>query len=261
MHDSGTSVTNAPRDDIPTVCAIAVLAICATTVAHEVIGHGGACLALGGRITQLTNVYFQCSVPSVFVAPAGPAGNFFVGILAWLAQRVLPPQLSRARLLALLTMAFSFFWEAGYLVSSMVSGHGDYFTTAQDILSGPQWVWRTALGLAGLILYVLFIRTLGKCVAGFTTEPGRVSPLLGTAWLTAMATVWIAALLYAPARGDSFTGATCEILAAIPMLYPFNRSRATQSDAAPPILRSYLWIGVAVVAFSAFIATLGRGIS
>jgi hypothetical protein len=260
MHDSGTSVTNAPPDDIPTVCAIAVLAVCATTVAHEVIGHGGACIALGGRITQLTNVYFQCSVQSVFVAPAGPAGNFFVGTLAWIAQRVLPPQLSRARLLSLLVMAFSFFWEAGYLVSSMVSGHGDYFTAAKDFLSGPQWAWRIELGLCGLILYVLFIRTLGKCVAGFTTESGRVSPLLGTAWLTAMATAWIAALLYAPARGDSFTGATCEILAACPMLYPFNRIRATQNDAAPPILRSYLWIGGGVVVFCLFAATLGRGI-
>jgi hypothetical protein len=261
MHDSGTSVTHAPPDDILTVCAIAVLAVCATTVAHELIGHGGACLALGGQITQLTNVYFQCSVQSVFVAPAGPAGTIFVGMLAWIAQRILSPQFSRARLLALLVMAFSFFWEAGYLISSMVTGHGDTFTAAQDLLSGPQWVWRTALGLAGVILYVLFIRILGKSVAGFTTEPGRVSPILGTAWLTAMATAWIAALLYAPARGDSFTGATCEILAACPMLYPFNRIRATQSDAAPPILRSYIWIGVAIVVLTVFAATLGRGIS
>lgn len=59
----------------------------------------------------------------------------------------------------------------------------------------------------------------------------------------------------------SFTGATCEILAACPMLYPFNRIRATQSNAAPPIQRCYLWIGVAIMVFTVFAATMGLGIS
>jgi hypothetical protein len=37
--------------------------------------------------------------------------------------------------------------------------------------------------------------------------------------------------------------------------------RAGESNAAPPILRSYIWIAVAIVVFAVFAATLGRGIS
>jgi len=259
MHDSSSSVAEPLLDDVPTVCAIAVIAVSLVTSAHAALGHGAACAAAGGHITQLTTVYFQCSVQSIFVAPAGPAGNYFAALLAFAAQRTLPSKASRARLLALLVMAFSLFWEAAYLLSSMITGHGDYFTGAQDLLGGPHWAWRTESILAGLILYILFIRIMGRCVAGFTITPGRVSPLLGFAWVAALIAAGAAALLYAPARGDSFTGASCAILASFPLLYPFNRVRATEANSAPPITRSNVWIGAAILVYAVFAATLGRG--
>lgn len=261
MHDSGKNLIDPVADDIPTVCAIAVIAVCITTFAHEALGHGSACLLLGGRITQLTSVHFQCSLRSSFIAPTGPAGNYFAGILALVAQWLIPRHRSRARFLALLVMAFSFFWEAGYLVESMMIGRGDYFFVGQDLLGNPQWPWRILGVLAGIGLYLLFARVLGICVRGFTTNPGRVSLLLGSAWLTAMISACLAAALYAPDRGGAFTEAAGEIGGAFPLLYPFNRIRATAHDAAPPILRSYAWIGVATAVLAAFAATLGRGLS
>lgn len=262
MQASGKAVPNSVSelDDIPTVCALAVIAVCITTTAHEALGHGSACLVLGGRIARLTSVYFQCSVHSRLIAPAGPLGNYTAGIVAWFAQMVLPRNASRARLLALLVMAFSLFWEAGYLLASMISGQGDYASLGRDLLGSPQWPWRTAGIVAGLLLYMLFARVLGLCTHRFTTSAGRVPLLLGTAWLAGMVAVGAAALLYAPDRGAAYTRAACEIASAFPLLYPFNRVLATRSDAAPAIRRSGAWIVVAIVVYTIFAATLGRGL-
>jgi hypothetical protein len=58
MHDSGKPVPDSGSnlDDIPTVSALAVIAVCITTTAHEALGHGSACWAVGGHIAQLTSV-------------------------------------------------------------------------------------------------------------------------------------------------------------------------------------------------------------
>jgi hypothetical protein len=200
-------------------------------------------------------------VHSRLIAPAGPLGNFVAGILAWLAQMVLPRRASTTRLLALLVMAFSFFWEAGYLLASMISGRGDYAVTGQDLLGGPQWPWRIAGIVAGLLLYMLLARVLGLCTHAFTTSEGRVPLLLGTAWLAGMIAVGAAALLYAPDRGTAYGRAACEIVSAFPLLYPFNRIMATQGREAPAIRRSPVWIGIAIVVYTIFASTLGRGIS
>ena len=261
MRDTGENATDPVHDDIATVCAIAVIAICATAFAHEAIGHGGACLLLGGRIAQLTNVYFQCSVHSRFLAPAGPAGNYLAGILAWLAQFAISRHAVRARLLALLIMAFSLFWEAGYLISSMVAVHGDYVFAARDFLGNPEWAWRAGGIVVGILLYRLFIRTLAACLRSFATAIGRVPRLLRSAWLAALIAACGAASLYAPGRVDAIAQAAGEIAAAFPLLYPYARIHAAENNTAPMVIRSRLWIGVAVVVFVLFAATLGRGIS
>jgi hypothetical protein len=260
MHDSGKPAPDSVLDDIPTVCALAVIAVTITTAAHEALGHGSACLLLGGQITQLTSVYFQCSLHSSLIAPAGPLGNIVAGILAWVVQMALPRRASRARLLALLVMAFSLFWEAGYLLASMIVGRGDYAVVGQELLGSPQWPWRVSGILAGLLLYMLFARVLGICTHSYTTSVGRVPLLLGTAWLAGMFAVGAAALLYAPDRGAAYGRAACEIASAFPLLYPFNRIMATDHNAAPAIERSPAWIGVAIVVYAVFAATLGRGL-
>jgi hypothetical protein len=260
MRDTGENATAPVRDDIATVCAIAVLAICATTVAHEAMGHGGACLLLGGRIMQLTNVYFQCSVHSRFIAPAGPAGNYLAGILAWLAQFAIPRHAVRARLLALLIMAFSLFWEAGYLISAMATAHGDYVFAARDFLGNPEWAWRAGGIVVGILLYRLFIRTLAACLRSFATTPARVPRLLRSAWLAALVTACAAASLYASGRVGAMAQAAGEVAGAFPLLYPYARIHAAENNAAPTIMRSHGWIGIAVVVFAIFVATLGRGL-
>ena len=55
----GAARLQANTDDRLTVFAIAILAGCIATAAHEAVGHGTACIVLGGTITRLTSVYFN----------------------------------------------------------------------------------------------------------------------------------------------------------------------------------------------------------
>src|ERR1700730_15398419 len=100
------------RDDAMTIAAIGVAAACLVTIGHEAIGHGIACLALGGHIILLTSVYFRCTIVG-WTSAAGPAGNLVMGTLAWLTFRCVPRRLSGLRLLLMMVMALSIFWEAG----------------------------------------------------------------------------------------------------------------------------------------------------
>lgn len=60
------------HDDVLTVAVAALAAMVVATVAHEVVGHGFACLAISGHVTKLTSIYFQCSARSPWIAAGGP---------------------------------------------------------------------------------------------------------------------------------------------------------------------------------------------
>jgi len=55
--DSGDATT--PRAHLLTVIAVAVVAHAATTLVHEGLGHGGACLFVGCRPRLLTTMQFD----------------------------------------------------------------------------------------------------------------------------------------------------------------------------------------------------------
>ena len=122
---SWSFLENMIRDNRLTVAAIAILAMCAATFAHEAAGHGTACLLLGGRITQLTSVYFDCSRHGIWLPAAGPLGNLVAAALSAIALRRLPLGKPGGRLLLAMILAFSLFWAAGYLLYSAVTGEGD----------------------------------------------------------------------------------------------------------------------------------------
>src|SRR5581483_8331690 len=78
---------------LPTVTAIALVAYCASNVLHEAVGHGGACLALGGKPLVLSSVHFDCGEQALSalsirgVAAAGTIVNFISGTLAFVVFR------------------------------------------------------------------------------------------------------------------------------------------------------------------------------
>jgi hypothetical protein len=243
------------RDDKITVGAVAIIAMCVATAAHEAMGHGTACLLLGGRITLLTSVYFHCAVQSRFVSPAGPLGNLLAAVAGWAAMRLLPTSHPRAKLFALLLMAFSLFWAFGYLVSSLVTGNGDYAIAMRDFLGKTEETSRICGIVAGAVLYLLFSGHFGaESTRLLGTRAARVSR---AAWLAATVAAIVAAALYRPGRGDAMFQAGLEIGAAsIPLLIP---RRGNGAGELPPIARSMAWLAVAVILFAGFALTLGAG--
>ncbi|MDB5740564.1 MAG: hypothetical protein JWP16_1604 [Alphaproteobacteria bacterium] len=231
------------RDDVPTLCAIAVLAMIAATAAHEAIGHGGACLVAGGHIARLTSVYFTCAPPGRWIDAAGPLGNLACGAVAWLGLRLLPPTASAWRLFAYLTAAFSFYWFAGYLVYAMARDTGDYIFAV-----GPAPLGRAAEAVLGVALYLLTARLLGRQDVG--------GDVRRRAWLAATVAALLAALLYAPGRLGAAVQAGLEIGAAsLPLLLRPGASSGMS------VRRSPAWIGAGVILFAVFAVTLGRGLA
>lgn len=228
------------------------------TFAHEAAGHGGACLIAGGRTTQLTSVYFDCSAMTGYVALGGPLGNFAAALLGWAGLRVLPQAEVRARLMALLVLAFSAFWGAGYLIYAMAKGHGDYALAAHELLALPPEVWRPAGILLGIGLYWVSIRLVGSWAGRVTGD--RAATLLRTAWIAASAAAVLAAALYQPNPAGAMIQAGLEIGAAsLPLLFP--RRRGIGEPATPAISRSLGLIVAAIALLAVFAATLGRGVA
>jgi len=77
----------ATKDDAATIGAISLVAMCLVTFDHEALGHGGTCLAAGGRILELTSAIFRCDLRSPWIAPAGPIANLVMGTLALALSR------------------------------------------------------------------------------------------------------------------------------------------------------------------------------
>jgi hypothetical protein len=72
---------------------IGLLAMCAVTFDHEAMGHGGACLALHGRILTLSSSVFRCDIPSPMIDSAGPTVNILCGLVALAVRLLLPLRL------------------------------------------------------------------------------------------------------------------------------------------------------------------------
>jgi hypothetical protein len=263
MSASGESAP--ARDDRFTIAALGVIAACWVAVAHEAIGHGSECLLIGGTITRLTNVYFDCKGHDAFTPIAGPVGNLVCGMIAALLFGATPARRPRLKLLFLLAAAFSLFWEAGYMLYAAAKGTGDYMFFLENIgVAGL----RPVLVASGLLLYLGAAVLTARGVYGFgagaePTLAARARRLLWPAWIAGGLAETAAAALYAPGRLEAMHQAALEIgAAAIPLLIiPFRLPPGTGPQASVPAIgRSLAWIGTAAVVFLAFAATLGRGL-
>lgn len=247
-------------NDWLTVAAIGVLAMCVVTFDHEALGHGSACLLLHGRITLLTSSIFHCDVRSGWIDPAGPAGNLLMGTVALIASRFVPARLTKLKLFLISVTAFSYFWEAGYVIDAMRTRHGDLYFFAQFILGDvPLWLRWVAAG-CGIALYAIGIRFTSRALLDLW--PDAVARRVArTVFIAASVGAGLAALAYQGEGWGDLRDAVLEIAAgAFPLLFiPFGRPGAAQS---PVIIgRSFSAIVAAVVVFGIFTATLGRGVA
>jgi hypothetical protein len=234
------------------IIAIACLGFISACVAHEVLGHGGMCLARGDRITLLTSVYFHCSQDTPITTAAGNLMNLAVAAICFGVLRFHPS--SGWRLLLVFAAAFNAFWACGYIILSAVTDNGDWSFVLHDLALNPPWLWRGLMALLGVALYYIAIRLV-------VPRLPRGIPIL-TPTLAAGVVACLAALFYAgpvlPALRDSAQegfGAGVGLL-----LIAWARYRRGEQSQPEASLSASRWLIAAIAVVLVFVATLGHGV-
>lgn len=251
---------NAARNDLLTVAAIGLIAMCAVTFDHEALGHGSVCLLAHGHISLLTSSLFRCSTRSGWIDAGGPAMNLFMGTLALIARLALPRAFLKTRLFLLVVTALSYFWEGGYLIDAMHHQKGDLYDFA-DFMLGGVTVWQRWIGAAiGLALFILSARIASQALLELWPNPVIARSVARTVWIAASVGAALAASFYVRHDWGNLRDAVREIaLASFPLLFiPFGRG--AMASAGQYVARSNPLLVVSLIVFAAFAATLGRGI-
>ncbi len=244
--------------DWPTVAAVGLAAMCVVTFDHEALGHGGACLALGGRIVALSSSVFRCSQPSGLIDAAGPLANLLGGTVALAVRLVVPRRRIVLRLFLALVTGFSFFWESAYLVQAAVTQHGDlYFFARWAFGSIPPWQRWTGAAI-GVVLYILAVRLMARTLLDLAPDAKEARSRSRVAWLSATTGAALAALAYTGSVHGDLRDAVLEIGAAsIPLLFIPSGSRQGVDG---QITRNGPVIAVALAVYGVFVLVLGRGL-
>lgn len=247
------------KDNVPTLIAIAMLAMMLTTVDHEVIGHGSACLLSGGAVIHISTTLFACTQPSPWVAAGGPLFDVLVGLGAWIAGTLVSPQRTGWRLFLLMAGALSFFWESGYLVKAMLFGDGDLYFFAKAMLGDPEAPWKAGAEMIGVILFLVTIRMVDARLTFVLQDVTRARMASRVMWGAASLAAILAALAFKGDFWPNLRDAALEIgLAACPLLV--LPRRAGSGEPAPALARNWPVIALAACFFIVFTATTGHGL-
>jgi hypothetical protein len=145
----------APRQSTPTVLAIAMVAYLLAKVAHEAVGHGLACLAVGADLRGFSTSWCDCDKAEVgawatrTVKASGTLANIVLGVAVLGALRRRRDADATAYALWLVA-AVNLFMAAGYLLVDPILGFGDW-TAFVEGLSHP-FLWRALLIASGVVL-------------------------------------------------------------------------------------------------------------
>src|SRR6266550_5999550 len=257
--------------DLLTVTAIALVAYATSNVLHEALGHGGACIALGGKPLVLSSVHFECDeqTMSAFarrgVAAAGTIVNFIAGALGLVAFKTTNPvrKPHRSYFLWLFT-TLNLLMGAGYFLFSGVGNIGDWVDVASGTVS--PFIWRPAMAVLGGAVYFLLARQSGQwleALVGSDDLSMRRSRLLSIPAYVAGGLLFCLSGLFNPvgpvliaisAAAASFGGASG-------LLWLIQFTRGSKRSGEPAELeRSYAWIVAGCIAAVIFVEILGPGI-
>ena len=267
-----TPESDQSRPDFLTVIAIALTAYAASNFAHEAIGHGGACVILGGKPLVLSSVHFECGAEALSalaqrgVASAGTIMNFIAGALGLVAFKITDPlKKPRAAYFLWLFTTLNLLMGAGYFLFSGIGGIGDWAAVSKDTMS--PLVWRPAMALFGGALYFLLARQsarwLGSIVGSdeLSMKRGRaltIPPYFAGGLLFCVSGLFnpVGPILIAiSAAAASFGGAS-----GLLWLTRFLRRGGNATTPPARLNRSYGWIVGGSVVSLIFIFVLGRSV-
>ncbi len=256
------------KPDLLTVVAITITATVIASLIHEGLGHGGMCVATGGRPLVLSTVHFECSADTRLVAAGGTLANLVLGALFWAISRAVKRS-ARWRYFFWLLMTLNLFQGAGYFLFSGIGNIGDWAA----VVAGwkPPWAWRVGLTALGITTYFfIFVPLSLRELLPFlrrdpTMRVHRARRLTVTPYITAGILACAAGtlnpvgplLILISAAAASFGGNS-----GLGWMWTLlNGTRIPSSELQmPEIERSQGWIVAAVVLALGFIAGLGPGV-
>ena len=242
-------------DDPTTLSALGVLAAMIAALAHEALGHGGACLATGGEITLLTVIWFRCSPGAAIVDLAGPVGGFLAGAGGLALAAYAARSAVRARLFGLVLGAFALFWFFGQLVSDGLLARDDWNAAATEW--GWPWFWRFMAVCGGVLGYAVTVRLVWTIARGLNLRPRPWRTLVIPYVAGALALIACAAIR--PDDGSASEIARAVGVAPLGYLYAVTRP-SLAGDGANRVARSWAWITTAAVSLAAYAAVFGPGL-
>lgn len=241
--------------DTATAVALGVLAATLAVICHETLGHGVACLAIGGHIKLLTSIWFRCSKYAPITDAGGPMGNLLAGSLAVLLLSYIRPT-PTGRLLLFMFGALNLFWFMAQLTfESLTHHHDDWYWLLQ---SAPV-IWRPVGAVVGVSGYVLTVRWLS---AVLRAQAGPEAPAIRLAYVAAAMSAVITGLMWEPeplrsaVEGFSTFGINSFGL----LIVARRASRAAECDVgAHSVPRSWAWICFCALCFGIFLFVQARG--
>jgi hypothetical protein len=257
--------------DLVTVVAIALLAYAASNILHEALGHGAACVALGGKPLVLSSVHFECDEQTMSalalrgVEAAGTVVNFIAGALGLIAFKATNPrQKPHAAYFLWLFTTLNLLMGAGYFLFSGIGNIGDWAAVARGTM--PPMVWRPTMAVFGGALYFLLARQSAQWLRSIAGSDElmmvRGRRLTMPAYI-AGGLLFCLSGLFNPVGPVliAVSAAAASLGGASGLLWLTRFMRASNGPTEPAeVVRSYPWIVAGCVAALIFIGILGPGI-
>ncbi|MEO7042010.1 MAG: hypothetical protein ABI035_07105 [Gemmatimonadaceae bacterium] len=279
-RDNASHSRAAAPQDLLTVAAIALMVYALSSVIHEGLGHGGACIAFGGVPRLLSSMEFRCDLDGLapaagrIVAAAGAIVQIVLGLAVYKTYQVLvtrpfSPASSIWRFGLWLLAAVNLMQGTGYFLFSGVGGIGDW----SEVIAGlqPAIAWRALLAIGGFALYwfttLRLFEALSPFLGALSPERYRRAIPLAVIPYLAGAALSLGAGLLNPAGVAliAISGAAASLggtsgLAWGPQLLR-GRAAAAGTPVAPvSISRSWPVIALGVLVATVFASILGPGV-
>ncbi len=253
-------------DDLPTICAISVLAAIVSNVLHEGVGHGLIALCTGAHSGLLTTVAWSSASDTRLVAAGGTLVNLAAALAFWLALRAARNASMPMRYFLLITCAFNLFTGTGYFLFSGVTDFGDWAAVISGLPSHR--LWRALLVALGAASYYASALVVGVGLVRYVGVPReqqkRLRKLTFLPYLSAVGLLSLAALLNPfgmqllwqsalPASAGGQNGL---------LWLQYHILRGSKPERTPEqLVRNSAWIITAGILALIYVAVLGRGIT
>jgi len=259
-----------------TLVAITALAYVVANVAHEGVGHGGACALAGGDPRVWNAIYFDCDKTVMtgagvrWLAAAGSLVNLAIAAVAFSALAATRGRgATTGRYFLWLLGTLDLFQATGYWLFSGVAGIGDWVVVVRGL--EPAWLWRALLAVTGAAAYwaavVFSLRRLAPFVGAGPERLARARTLTLLPYLSGGVLYVVAGLLnplsfllvLISAAAASFGGASGLAW----MFTLFRHEERYPPSTEPPlrIARGLSWIVAGAAVALLFVFVLGPGIT